>query len=197
MFSRIFAQLEKLTMTIFSIWIFVKAIYVHWNQQKIIILQYIHLFLLLRKSQKSQFYKRRKIQPANIQSKSNVKRQRKPEWVKREIIRLKAFMIHEGCRKVTDTFNRLHGEKRKMTVSKTYVATIIFKHHHEILLLRKKIRSRTPKPLPKNLVWSMDLTQVNDNDGYPQTVFGIVDSGTRLCLQLREAHSKASINLLL
>lgn len=28
-----------------------------------------------------------------------VKQQRKPKWVKNEIIRLKAFMIHDGCRK--------------------------------------------------------------------------------------------------
>lgn len=105
-------------------------------------------------------------------------------------------MIHQGCRKVADAFNRLHGEKRKIFVSKTYVATIIFKHHHEILRTRKKIRSRTPRPLPKNRVWSMGLTQVNDDDCLPTTVLGIVDSGTRLCLQLREVHSKASINLL-
>jgi hypothetical protein len=38
---------------------------------------------------------------------------KKPEWVNREIIRLAAFMPHNGCRKIADVFNRLHEHKQK------------------------------------------------------------------------------------
>jgi len=179
----------------FLIWFFIDTIFTLLTNIKIF-LKKLRLFLLLLKLQKPYLYKRHRIQPADKQPRVNVKRQRKPEWVKREIIRLKAFMIHDGCRKVADAFNRLHGDKRATFVSKTYVAGIICKHHHEILRMRKKIRSRTPKPLPKNLIWSIDLTQVKNDEGAPATVLGIVDSGTRLCLQLREIHNKASISLL-
>lgn len=159
-------------------------------------LECIHLLFLLLKLQQPQFHAKRKYRPTTEEKGTPVKRQRKPEWVKQEIIRLKAFMMHDGCRKIADTFNRLHSEKRDMVVSKSYVATIIQKHHNDIRILRKQIRNVAPKLLPKNQVWSMDLTQVNDIENVPHRVFGIVDSGTRFCLHLNEIYSKSSVNLL-
>lgn len=53
-----------------------------------------------------------------------LKRQKKPEWVTRKIIYLKAMMPSQGCRKISEVFNRLHGEKDFMTVSKSYVYTV-------------------------------------------------------------------------
>lgn len=60
--------------------------------------------------------------------------QKKPEWVVRELIRLKARMIHDGCRVVANAFNQLHSESRTMTVSKSYVAGIVAKNKHAIYL---------------------------------------------------------------
>lgn len=122
--------------------------------------------------------------------------QPKPEWVRKEVIRLKAFMIHDGCRKVAETFNRLHQHKRKMTVGKTYVYETIKKHRYEIQVLRRKIKHRKPRLLPKNLIWSLDLTQVPDDGKQPHTLFGILDSGTRACLKLQAIRTKTSIMLL-
>jgi hypothetical protein len=96
------------------------------------------------------------------QNNYRIKQQRKPEWVTKEIIRLKAFMSHEECRKVADTFNRLYAEKRNTSIGKTFVYYTIQKHRYEIMMLRRKIKNKRPPPLPKNLIWTMDLTQTRD-----------------------------------
>ena len=82
----------------------------------------------------------------------------KPEWVKQEVLRLKALMPHSGCRKIADAFNRRFEISTKMTVGKTYVSNIIRQYYYEIQVLRKHIKSAKPKAVPKNLVWAMDLT---------------------------------------
>jgi transposase InsO family protein len=120
----------------------------------------------------------------------------KPPWVAREIIRLKALMIHDGCRKIADTFNRLYEYKKHMTVGKTYVYETVKKHRYEIQVLRRRIKHRKPRSLPKNLIWSLDLTQVTDNKKQLHTVFGMIDSGTRACIALRDIPGKASVVLL-
>jgi transposase InsO family protein len=125
-----------------------------------------------------------------------MRRRPKPAWVKQEVIRLKAHMTYDGCRKIADTFNRLHAVKDRMTVGKTYVCATIRKHHYEIRILRKKIKHQKPRPMPKNLIWSLDLTQVQDTKKRLHTLFGIVDAGTRACLSLRGIPTKASIMLL-
>lgn len=130
-----------------------------------------------------------------VYSKS-IRRQPKPLWVRKEVMRLKALMPNKGCRSIAISFNRLHLEKRNMSVGKSFVANVINRYRYEILLLRKKIEHQQPKPLPKSLVWGMDLTQVNDQQKQQHLCLGIVDSGTRACLSLGAIKSKASIQLL-
>ena len=50
-------------------------------------------------------------------------RKSKPNWVKREIIRIKAHMPKAGCRLIADVFNRSFAVK-EMTVGKTFVYTV-------------------------------------------------------------------------
>ena len=45
----------------------------------------------------------------------------KPEWLKQEIIRLKARMPQAGCRSIADICNRRYAASRKVTVGKTFV----------------------------------------------------------------------------
>jgi putative transposase len=113
-----------------------------------------------------------------------------------EIIIAQAFMPHDGCRKVAETFNCLYEDKRMMSVGKTYVYNTLKRHQYEIQVVRRKIKSRKPRTLPKNLIWSMDLTQVTDANHQTHTLLGVVDSGTRACLQLQQVPTKASIALL-
>ena len=80
-------------------------------------------------------------------------RQPKPAWVRQEVIRLKALMSQAGCRIIAHTFNRKFAQNKQMTVSKTFVNETVKKHKYEIQILRKKIKNRKPKGVPKNLVW--------------------------------------------
>lgn len=105
-------------------------------------------------------------------------------------------MVHDGCRAIANTFNRLYENKKQMTVGKTYVYETLKKHYYEVLVLRRKIKRSKPRPLPKNLIWAMDLTQVTDESGQRHTLFGLLDSGTRACLDLRRIHTKASVAVL-
>ena len=67
----------------------------------------------------------------------------KPDWVHKEVLRLKALMADAGCRVIADTFNRLHANAA-MSVGKTFVSELVRKHKYAIQMLRRKrvIRKR-------------------------------------------------------
>jgi len=121
---------------------------------------------------------------------------RKPEWVKRKIIYLKARYPYMGCRTLANLFNQIYTEKRKMTVGKTYISRVIQQHRYEIQVLRRRIKNRKPKPQSKNLIWGIDLTQVRDTNNQPHTLLGIIDHGTRACVALERIPDKTSFTLL-
>mgnify|MGYP001568136255 CR=1 FL=1 len=120
----------------------------------------------------------------------------KPEWVRKEIIRLKALMHEVGCRKVADTFNRRFAENRQMTVSKTFVNETVRKHKYEIQILRKKIKNGKPKGVPGNLIWGMDITGKTDTQKNLIHILGIVEHKSRQNLSLSTLGDKASITIL-
>lgn len=119
----------------------------------------------------------------------------KPEWVKDEVLRLKALMPHMGCRKITDIFNCKFEEARKMTVGKTYVSDTIRKHLYEILVLRRQIKNAKPKAVPRNLIWALDLTGKTTLDGQTCLVLGILEHASRAVLALEALHNKSSWTL--
>jgi putative transposase len=124
------------------------------------------------------------------------RRQAKPNWVKHEIIRLKALLPEKGCRKITDLFNHLYTSKRNMTVGKTYVAYIIQQHRYQIRILRRQLKHRVPRHIPKNHLWAIDLTGKGDTTGKIHSILGIIDHGSRKLLTLETAHSKNAWTLL-
>ena len=79
-------------------------------------------------------------------------RKSKPNWVKREIIRIKAHMPKAGCRLIADVFNRNFAAK-EMTVGKTFVYSVLRDNIYEVESLRKKWKRRVPKPMAKNIIW--------------------------------------------
>lgn len=121
---------------------------------------------------------------------------KKPDWVAKEIICMKAYMPDAGCRKLAGSFNRRYAKSKKMTVGKTYVSNIIKKHQYEIQILRKNIKHRIPRPLPLNVVWGMDLTGKTDTKNKLHNILGIIDHGSRGALCLKGLKNKASITLL-
>lgn len=124
------------------------------------------------------------------------KEPKKPQWVINEIIPLKAFMPHSGCRKIAMTFNRLHKQNNDMTVSKSFVYNAIIQHKHSIFLQRKELKSRKPAKYPKNHLWSIDLTSIADNQKQLHWILGIIDAGTRATLLLERVDNKSSAQLL-
>lgn len=116
----------------------------------------------------------------------------KPEWVKHEVLHLKALMPHTGCRTLADIFNRRFADSRKMTVGKTYVADTLRKYHYEVALLRRKIQNAKPKAVPKNLIWAMDLTGKATLDGKTSMILAILEHGSRAVLALEAVRSKSS-----
>jgi len=121
--------------------------------------------------------------------------QPKPEWVKREVIRLKALIPQAGCRTIAHTYNQLHQHKG-MSVGKSYVNETIKKHQYEIQILRRKIKHKRPKPLPLNLIWGVDMTGKTDATGKLHNIFAIVEHQSRACFSLSALADKTSITLL-
>jgi hypothetical protein len=76
----------------------------------------------LTRQQRQGFARRPAPDPAVIDALAPPTR-KKPEWVVQEVLRLQALMGKSaGCRKVADTFNRLHAPTR---VGKSFVSDTI------------------------------------------------------------------------
>ena len=74
----------------------------------------------------------------------------KPEWLKREIIRLKALMPQAGCRTIADICNRRFTASRKVTVGKTFVHETLRQHDYEIQVLRRSLKHAKPRAVPRD-----------------------------------------------
>jgi transposase InsO family protein len=131
-----------------------------------------------------------------IKRPSYCRAQAKPAWVKQEVIRLKALLPQTGCRKIAGLFNRLHCAKRKMTVSKSYVADTIRQHRYQIQVLRRMIKHRTPKTIPRNHLWALDFSGKGDVFGKIHSILGIIDHGSRKLLTLDVVRNKNAWALL-
>jgi transposase InsO family protein len=123
-------------------------------------------------------------------------RSRKAEWVVEEVVRLKALMPDAGCRRIADTFNRLHAARHATTVSKTWVAYTVRRRCLEIVERRREWKRRIPRPTSPSRVWGLDLTGKTDIAEETHAVLGIVDHGSRFAVVLRSLPDKGSIAIL-
>jgi len=122
----------------------------------------------------------------------------KPAWVRREIIRFKALMSEAGtCRVIAHVFNRRIAAQRKMTVGKTFVAETIRKHQYDILLAGRAIKRAKPRPVPRNLIWGVDLTGSTTLDGKTRFILGVLEHASRAALWLEALQSKSRWTLIL
>jgi transposase InsO family protein len=119
----------------------------------------------------------------------------KPAWVREEIVRLKAQHPDAGCRLIAHTFNRQYAA-RGTKVGKSFVHAVIQKHHYEIEVLRRRLKHHKPRPVPRNLIWAIDLTGKHDAGGEAHSILGILDHGTRLNLTLEALVDKSTVSLL-
>ncbi len=121
---------------------------------------------------------------------------RKPDWVIREVLRLKVLMGPKGCRKIADTFNDLHAARSLCSIGKTFVAECLKANQYALARLRKEMRNQLPRPVSVNAVWAMDLTFYTDVNGKQQMALGILDHGSRLVTCLSTLVNKHSWTLL-
>ncbi len=124
-----------------------------------------------------------------------VRRAAKRVWVRREIIRLKALMPEAGCRRIADSFNRRFAARRRMTVGKTFVSEFLREHRYEVEVLRRQIKNARPRPVPKNLLWALDLTGKATLEGKTRIVLGILEHASRAALWLEALETKSSWTL--
>ncbi|WP_170146213.1 DDE-type integrase/transposase/recombinase [Paracidovorax anthurii] len=117
---------------------------------------------------------------------------RKPEWVIRQVLRL-SLHIPSG-RQVAHVFNRLHGNR--LIISKTFVYQCRAQHAERLAEMRRAMRRRSPWPLATNQTWGLDLSSVPVSDGARVNILGILDHGSRLCIQLQALPGKCTWTLL-
>jgi transposase InsO family protein len=122
--------------------------------------------------------------------------QRKPDWVRHELIRLRAWSPHLGCRKIADAFNRRYELERCESVSKSYVAQVLRKHAHEVTRLQRTVKHRVPREIPRQRIWALDLTAKADLTGTQRLMLGLLDHGTRACVSLSTLTDKRSLTIL-
>jgi transposase InsO family protein len=113
-----------------------------------------------------------------------------------ELVRLQALMPDAGCRRVTDVFNRLHLQRKRVSVSKSYVSYTLRSRRHEVLLRRRALRARAPGAGPANRTWAMDMTGKVDATGRLHMLLGVIDHGSRRLLELRALPAKGAWTLL-
>ena len=107
---------------------------------------------------------------------------KKLDGIVQDVLRLKALIRkHAGCRKVADTFNRLHAPAR---VGKSFVSNTVRSHQYALLIIARALRDQRPARVRVNRDWGVDLTFVRDLHGTPRPVLGVVDHGSRVCTQL-------------
>lgn len=124
----------------------------------------------------------------------------KPDWVRKEIIRINALMPDSGCRGIALVFNRRFAAHRnmalRMTVGKTFVADVIRRHQYNITAWRRDIKHRIPPGMNNNAVWAIDMTGKTDATGHTHMILGLIDHGSRALLALAALPNKTTWMLL-
>jgi len=140
------------------------------------------------------YYRSKRIAP--IDKHNHRHSTQKPDWLKHEIIRLKAHIPQAGCRTIADICNRRFAASRKITVGKTYVHETLQRHAYEVQILRRNLKQAKPKSVPRNLIWGIDLTGKTDASRNLYFIFGLIDHGSRALLHLQALHDKKSRSLI-
>jgi putative transposase len=96
---------------------------------------------------------------------------------------------------IAEIFNRQFAERR-ISVGKTYVAGVLRRSKSDIAFLRRTIKHRIPRPMPRNRTWALDLTGKTDLTGQQHMLLGLIDHGTRACLELAVLPNKRSLTIL-
>lgn len=120
---------------------------------------------------------------------------RKPAWVLRQLILLKAHMPQAGCRLLAITFNRVFAH-HEVSLSKSFVHRALRDQAYAVMQARKAIRLARPRAVAVNACWGLDLTGRQDGAGVVHTILGLLDHGSRRVLALKAIALKSGWHLL-
>lgn len=65
------------------------------------------------------------------------------------------------------------------------------RQQYTILYLRRKLKHRVPRPVPRNLIWEMDLLTKTDTPGRPHLALAIINHASRACLCVQRLTDKS------
>src|SRR5690606_25940727 len=94
-------------------------------------------------------------------------------------------LARPGLPHLAEVFNRRFAHRR-VSVGKSFVATVLRQSGAEVVRLRREYKHRMPRPIPCNRIWAMDLTGKADLSGRQRMILGVVDHGARACLRLSD-----------
>jgi transposase InsO family protein len=109
---------------------------------------------------------------------------KKPEWIRRSVLRFHECHPEWSHRKLADVFNQRYRAKG-FPVGRTWVRELCKKQAYEALHRRREWKHRVPEAQPCRRTWGFDASQVRDSQGLAHIVLGIVDHGSRLNIVLR------------
>lgn len=123
-----------------------------------------------------------------IPYKTFISTNKKPLWIKNEIIKIKAINPSLSNRTIANIFNF---KFNSFYVGKTYVSYTLKNHQYQILELRKKFKNKIPFFIKFNKTWAMDLTFINQ-----KPILGVIEHHSRKLLTLKTLNQKSSIKIL-
>ena len=118
---------------------------------------------------------------------------KKPDWVIKQVIKIKVFHSQAGCRAIANIFNsRFENHKSTPeTISKSFVANTLKNYLYDIQIIRRNIKSKPAHAIPFNKVWGINLTFINE-----KPILGVIEHNSRKCLSLVILKDKPSITIL-
>lgn len=86
-------------------------------------------------------------------------RLKKPDWVIKQVIQIKALHSQAGCRAIANIFNsRFENHKSTPeTISKSFVANTLKNHLYDIQIIRRNIKSKPALESPKYLIHCLGI----------------------------------------
>jgi putative transposase len=142
----------------------------------------LRLFNGCRRHKKSRrYYTRRHI---TLLLSANVGKRKKPDWIKQALLTLhsKTGLSH---RKLAQLFNQLYFAQTGYSVGRTFVRELLMQAEYETMQHHRQFRHHVPRHSPMLTIWAVDTSTVTDASQRQNTIFGIVDHGTRLNVALR------------